>query len=936
MMYTEVNGKKCANGVFFSLLVWLLSMFCCLSVLFIFGANDELPIKQRVIYPYVAFLAKYTDKACFKEMELELRKYAWIPQAFRLERTLVAGKKTIDSYTNLTSVENLYCYFMHKEAVDKVNKDYEKATDSLKAWHSGDAVPPSQIVQETSAQIQKLTDKLMKTQFTNLSKQQLHSKTLALVLLHAGTFFEYKIDSVGADTATYSKESAITVNGYMKFNAEDYRNNFARYIAPLNFSEVRNEKKHNLAIYLLEKDDCSGTTYWGAKSEFNLETLWDMLGFKKNGDATNGMFAGITLARGKKMFISCDRLSWISGDDFDTIMVNLRPQGWCKWNTTLKSVEETVFNKLKSASALDVAAPAYSECIIPATVTTGKHAAVKHVFFDKASGIAPDAVVEPIISTSQVFINKKKAENKENKIVLSDKNSPVINHIIMQRSLTPEEKAVTAQAKIEEGKKIEETGDYVGAYKLYKQAADLDSDKGRLNCAILLSQNSVTYNDRNGFDISYEVARQFAAETLEKSKDKKYRGFACNILGILYNTGGRGLDQNVSLAIKYFEQGAALGDENAIKNLGELCPEKAPAPKVTPAPAPKAAPAPAPKATPAAAPVVKQPVTEKREPTPEEKAAAAQAKIEEGKNVEETGDFVGAYNLYKKAADLGSDKGRLNCAILLAQNKVTYNNDRGYNVSYEVARQFAAETLEKSKDKKYRGFACNILGILYNTGGRGLDQNVSLAIKYFEQGAALGDENAIKNLGELCPEKAPAPKVTPAPAPKAAPAPAPKATPAAAPVVKQPVTEKREPTPEEKAAAAQAKIEEGKNVEETGDFVGAYRLYKQAADLGSDKGRLNCAILLAQNKVTYNNDRGYNVSYKVARQFAAETLEKSQDKKYRGEACNILGVLYNTGGKGIRRNVSLALKYYEQGAALGDEFAIKNLEDMRKSRKSRR
>jgi TPR repeat protein len=143
-------------------------------------------------------------------------------------------------------------------------------------------------------------------------------------------------------------------------------------------------------------------------------------------------------------------------------------------------------------------------------------------------------------------------------------------------------------------------------------------------------------------------------------------------------------------------------------------------------------------------------------------------------------------------------------------------------------------------------------------------------------------------------------------------------------------------TPEEKAAAAQAKITEGGKLEKCGDDTGAYNLYKQAADLDYDKGRLNCAILLVQDRVIYKNNRGTDISYEVARQFAAVTLEKSQDKKYRGVACNLLGILYNTGGKGIRRNVSLAIKYFEQGAALGDENAIKNLKDMRKARKRSR
>ena len=742
MMYTEVNGKKCRNGILYTLLIWILSMFFCLTALFAIGDDPDLPLTMRMVRPYVATIAKLTGWDYFENLSQKISNRAWICQALRMKGRLVSYKGSLDSYKSFATLENVRCYLKHKDSIDQANANYDKAVKVLEAWQNGDTTPSS-IVHNTVEQIKNLVGELAQARAGgsgNTPKIKFNAETLAMILLQSGACFEYKVDSVGADTEKYSKDSTVFINGYMKFNPEAYRNNFVQYIKPFNFSEVRHG--HDLAIYLLEKDDGSGITFWGQKSQFDFETLWGMLGFKKNGDATNGMFAGITLARGKKMFISCDRLSWTSGDDFDTIMINLRPQGWCKWSASLKSVEEEFFNELKITSTHEVVAPSYYEKIVPATVTSGKHTAVKHVFFDKASGIAPDAVVEPIISTLQVFINKKKAENNGNKIVLSDKNSPVVNHIIMQRALTPEEKAVTAQAKIEEGKKVEETGDYPGAYKLYKQAADLDSDKGRLNCAIMLVQNSVTYNDRNGFNISFEIARQFAAETLEKSKDKQYRGIACNILGVLYNTGGRGLDRNVSLAIKYFEQGAALGDENAIKNFREMRGDKAPVE------VPKATPKASPKATPKAAPVAK-PEVKKTVMTPEEKAAAAQAKIAEGYKLDVKKDYVGAYRLYKQAADLGSDKGRLNCAILLAQNKVTYNNDRGYDISYEVARQFSAEILEKSQDKKYRGEACNILGVLYNTGGKGIRRNVFQASRYFEQGAALGDEFAIKNLEDM-------------------------------------------------------------------------------------------------------------------------------------------------------------------------------------------
>jgi hypothetical protein len=180
-----------------------------------------------------------------------------------------------------------------------------------------------------------------------------------------------------------------------------------------------------------------------------------------------------------------------------------------------------------------------------------------------ASGIAPETAVAVNMPVTKIFAKKG------NKPASKAASSPVVQQI-MQAALTPEEKEVASQKKITEGKKVEETGDYVGAYRLYKQAADMGNDKGRLNCAILLVQNNVTYTNNLGADISLEVARQFAEETVKKTKSKEFKAIAYNILGIIFNSGGQGVRRNVPLAIKYFEQGAALGDKNAKKNLEGL------------------------------------------------------------------------------------------------------------------------------------------------------------------------------------------------------------------------------------------------------------------------------------------------------------------------------------------------------------------------------
>lgn len=568
-MFTGMNGKKYCNGSVFTLIVWLLSMFVSLTALFAAGGNYDLPLKLRVMHPYVATLAYLTGNDYFKNMEREISSQVLIPQGLRMESKLATYKERLDKYCNFDTPEKVYCYYVNKAAIDKANENYDKALKVLDAWHKGDTTH-STIVHETMEQLADLLEVMSNSIGRgNMSDLQFNTETLALTLLNSGSYFEYKIDSVGADTGKYTKESTLFINGYMRFDPEDSREMLIRSIKNFDFSEVRYNNRQKLAIFLLEKDDGSGSVFWGDDSQFNLPVLSALLGFVKNGNVIYGMYSDINVAPKENISIRCNRLDSLAGDDFYTILVDLRPQNWCKWHIAQKSVDEKVFANLKSLSTLEVSGPTHNQSKAPAAVKPG-HAAIKHVFFDKASGIAADEVAEVNMPLSKVFSMKNivKKPVKDFKAAEDSIESPVVKKIA-QVFLTPEEKAASAQAKITEGKKIEDNGDYVGAYNLYKQAADLDSDKGRLNCAIMLVQQQVVYKEHNS-DVSFELAKKFALETLEKSDNNMYKGIAYNLLGIIHNDGGAGVSKDIALAIKYFERGAKLGNENAQSNLDRL------------------------------------------------------------------------------------------------------------------------------------------------------------------------------------------------------------------------------------------------------------------------------------------------------------------------------------------------------------------------------
>lgn len=149
-------------------------------------------------------------------------------------------------------------------------------------------------------------------------------------------------------------------------------------------------------------------------------------------------------------------------------------------------------------------------------------------------------------------------------------------------------------------------------------------------------------------------------------------------------------------------------------------------------------------------------------------------------------------------------------------------------------------------------------------------------------------------------------------------------------------------TPQKQAPASQEKVKkiiklspndslisEGKSWEEKNNYFKAYRCYAKAAAAGSEIGALNCATLLASRKYTARNKSRKDISFLIARKYASQVAETTKHKNLRGVANNILGVIYNKGGAGLRANRQTAIKYFKIAAQCGDEHAQKNLRAMR-------
>ena len=114
-MYAEMNGKKCSNSVLFTLLVWLLSMFCCLTGMFAIGEDSDLPVMMRMVRPYVKVLANLTGADYFKNLDRRITNTAMIPKALRREITLLTYREQLVNFTSFDSVEKVNCYFKNKK-----------------------------------------------------------------------------------------------------------------------------------------------------------------------------------------------------------------------------------------------------------------------------------------------------------------------------------------------------------------------------------------------------------------------------------------------------------------------------------------------------------------------------------------------------------------------------------------------------------------------------------------------------------------------------------------------------------------------------------------------------------------------------------------------------------------------------------------------------
>ena len=253
---------------------------------------------------------------------------------------------------------------------------------------------------------------------------------------------------------------------------------------------------------------------------------------------------------------------------------------------------------------------------------------------------------------------------------------------------------------------------------------------------------------------------------------------------------------------------------------------------------------------------------------------AIDAIIKEALGYDNAKQYEKAFELYLKAADLGS---------ALAQNNVGYAYLFGEGIVQDYAK--AVYWLEKSAAQNFAG-AYNNLGLCYSN-GLGVVQDKYKALECYQKAANLGSKKALENIEAIKKKFANNPQTSPS--------------------SHNPVDHK----------TADDFWNEGVQHYQNNRFNLALERFIKAAELGDARAQYQTGYM-------YLNGKG------TARDYSKTIywLEKSAAQNF-VSALNTLGICYYN-GYGVTKDPYKALEYYQKAAELGHENAKNSAEALKK------
>lgn len=472
----------------------------------------------------------------------EMKSYKWRKESalneLKLAKELDEVKADFEKWlADVDSLDKERAIRKNQASIAGIARKYSFAQEDIKLFKNG-KYRNSQGVSEAIAYIQRIRQQIEKSIADTCRKREYMSTAernkeramlLADVLMSSGGCFEYIIDSMGFNRRNDGSLTMLTINGYQRFVPERFNNNAYKYLKWLGL-EKQKKSEHDFSVFIVKSDKLDGEKYYGRKADFDMPELYRGCGIINRDGMVCGYYAMISFGFASSYKILCNRVVLSAVNGCPSLIVDLRPQKWCKW-TLQANVERYMAERLaQNPGAIKFHQPHYSNAYKPGTLPS-KHLDIEKVLKRKQFAHLENEAVGPIPHVLEILDTTM--------------NDVYALGVEYDHSLK----------------------DYRTAYEFYEKAARMGSEPAAVNCAILLASFKVYTAQRR---MNYAAAEKKLLPIIDNMKNKVARGYAYNILGFIYLNGGYGVQKDIAKARAYLQKGAAEGNTQAKTNLEDL------------------------------------------------------------------------------------------------------------------------------------------------------------------------------------------------------------------------------------------------------------------------------------------------------------------------------------------------------------------------------
>lgn len=554
-----MNNKKIFWGnIFTSLIIWLLSNFTILLLVLLGAGDQNLSPEKRVIFAVTSFISDMSDGKYFAETRKVMADESQKVQSRNLRQELESQKQKLESFVaNISSLSRLAVLLKYENDIQNAFAQYAQASKMLTDSGENCDDPKVKEAIETLTSLNSYINDEFTRQYAardDMSARQ-RGEILSKCLLNTAQGFEIAIDSIGIGNDMYGNKKSLIINGYWQFDPEKIQIKPDFFMTELGFKKQDDSSGNDMLICFVNSEDKKDyDIYYGKKADFDLKNLKTWYVF----DNHQGMNVEVTFSGIHHVNIPCSRLSSWSSPKYEMLVVDMRPQKWCKFAVS-QELSGNILLQLETHPEFVITPVKFNESFASGKVSGSHLTPASYLHQDLAADTAAVAVPQRIALNK--FFGKDAADNNSREKTASPDDSS-------NRSATAQENE--AADYNEEGRELERKGKYQEAFQAFSKAAGLGSEAGKFNCALLLVNGHCRWVNRQQQNISYVEARHLLLELVASSKNRNVLSNSYNALGYIYMRGGFGVRADYAKAEKYFQIAIKYGSSLAEGNLKQL------------------------------------------------------------------------------------------------------------------------------------------------------------------------------------------------------------------------------------------------------------------------------------------------------------------------------------------------------------------------------